>query len=126
MAHETLAAWLDIAVVDAERSRAFYTEILGVSTSAIPMSDEQGSYNDHCVHAVKDGPALAGVCHRRGLNSAVPAAWIPYFRVASLNEAVARAVALGAAVIDGPRDCAGTHIAIVRDLDGAVFGLVGA
>lgn len=90
------------------------------------MSDAQGSYNEHRLDAVPDGLALAGVCHRRGLNSAVPAAYIPYFRVASLDAVVARAVALRAAVIDGPRHCAGTHIAIVRDLDGAVFGLVGA
>ncbi len=127
MATETLAAWLDLTVQDAERSRSFYAEILGVSTTAVGMHDARGAYSDHCLHAVSEGPALGGICHARGANTALPAMWIPYFAVARLDEALARATTLGATIIDGPRSCtASQRMAFVRDLDGAVFALVGA
>ncbi len=129
MSNETLAQWLDLTVADAARARSFYADVLGVNSCAIALSDARGAYSDFCLHAGDPAttPPLAGVCHARGDNANIPPQWIPYFRVAELTIACARAVERGATIFDGPRGCGGTdRVAFVRDPDGAVFAIVGA
>jgi predicted enzyme related to lactoylglutathione lyase len=49
--------------------------------------------------------------------------WMPYFTVASLDEALARASSGGGSVPMGPFDLPGGRIAIVRDPQRALFGI---
>ena len=67
MSNETLAGWLDLTVPDASRARSFYAQVLGVSHSAVAMSDARGDYADFCLHVGDPAvtPPLAGVCHAR-------------------------------------------------------------
>lgn len=126
MANETLAAWLDLTVPDAARSRAFYEAVLGVATSAIPVGRGEDGYEDFCLHAEEGGPPGAGVCHARGDNAGLPPVWMPYFRVASVDEAFARAIAGGATSVREPATCPWGRMAFLRDPDGATFAIVAA
>lgn len=93
------------------------------------MQDARGTYEDFCLHSgnTEDAPPLAGVCHARGANSAIPPIWIPYFVVEDLAQALTRAKEQGGEVFDGPRSCGGAQqMAFIRDLDGATFALVGS
>ncbi len=125
---ETLAGWLDLTVPDAVRAREFYASVLGLGTSGVPMRDAAGEYEDFCLHSgdPATSPPLAGVCHKRGANASAHVGWIPYFAVDGLDEAIARATSRGGERFDGPRGCGGDQrMVFLRDLDGAVFALVG-
>jgi predicted enzyme related to lactoylglutathione lyase len=124
MANETLAAWIDLTVPDAARSRAFYADVLGVATSGIPVGGEDARYEDFCLHREEGGAPLAGVCHARGDNAGLPPVWIPYFTVASVDDAFARAIERGASAVRAPSTCGWGRMAFVRDPDGAVFAIV--
>jgi len=109
--------WVDLTVDDALTLRDFYSAVVGWSVENVPMGD----YDDFCM---KDpgGGTRAGICHRRGPNSAVPAQWIAYFVVADLAQSLAEVAARGGTVVAPPRG-AGGRFAIVRDPAGAVCAL---
>jgi predicted enzyme related to lactoylglutathione lyase len=50
--------------------------------------------------------------------------WMPYFAVASVAEALARASSAGGEALAGPLDIPAGHIAILRDPQGAVLGIL--
>ena len=52
-----------------------------------------------------------------------PPHWLPYFTVPSCDGAVARVQELGGEALAGPFDVPQGRIAVVRDPQGAVFGL---
>ncbi len=127
---ETLASWLDLTVPNAVRAKEFYCAVLGTTTSAIAMKDHKGEYEDFCLYpcaksgADADAGPGAGVCHARGANADVPAVWIPYFTIPNLNHAMDAATQRGGKVIYGPKTCGGSmQIVLIRDPDGATFGL---
>ena len=124
MANETLPAWIDLSVSDAARSRVFYTDVLGVASSAISVGHEGSTHEDFFLHREEGGPPLAGVCHARGENAALPPLWIPYFTVASVDESFERAVKRGAVAVRPPLTCGWGRMAFLRDPDGAVFAIV--
>jgi len=53
----------------------------------------------------------------------VPPHWMPYFTVASADEGIARASDSGGTGLAGPVDIPAGRIAIVRDPQGAIFGI---
>ena len=58
------------------------------------------------------------------IEQGVPSHWTPYFSVANVDEAAARAARLGAAVIVEPFRVEGiTRVSLVADTGGALFGL---
>jgi predicted enzyme related to lactoylglutathione lyase len=124
MANETLAAWIDLTVPDATRSRGFYADVLGVATGAVPIGSGDERYEDYFLQRAEDGAPLAGVCNARGANEGLPPVWIPYFTVASVDESFARALARGAAAIREPSTCGWGRMAFLRDPDGAVFAII--
>jgi predicted enzyme related to lactoylglutathione lyase len=113
--------WVDLTVPDAVTVRDFYTSVLGVETSAVPMGD----YEDFCLHPAGGGDAVAGVCHARGPNSDLPAAWMVYFLVADVEKSVAECRARGGVVVREPKRLGeyGT-LAVIRDPAGAVCALM--
>jgi predicted enzyme related to lactoylglutathione lyase len=82
-----------------------------------------GDYEDYVMNDASGTP-VAGVCHRRGANSKMPARWILYITVADLAAAVEQATKLGAKLLDGPRQ-AGPHgtFAVLEDPAGATFAV---
>jgi predicted enzyme related to lactoylglutathione lyase len=107
--------WTDLTVPDAAEVRDFYTDVAGWRAHEQPMA---GGYTDF-IMSLPDGEPVGGICYRRGPNAAVPAAWLPYVRVADLDEALGRVRARGGRVIDGPR----TGFAVVADPAGAHVAL---
>jgi len=110
--------WLDLTVDDAETTRSFYEQVVGWTSAPVSM----GEYDDHVVHDSEGNP-VAGICHRRGGNSNLPPAWLPYVNVESLDAALEKVVALGGAVLDGPKDAGDIRYAIIRDPAGAFLAI---
>lgn len=105
--------WLDLTVDDAEGLRDFYSAVVGWSHEPVSMGD----YDDHVMTAA-DGTHTAGVCNRRGMNSAALPQWMVYIVVAELDASVAEVEARGGEVIERR-----TAFAVIRDPAGAVCAL---
>lgn len=112
--------WVDLTVPEADSLRAFYERVAGWSSSPVDM----GGYSDYEMLARGTEEPVAGICHAKGVNAKIPAAWMIYITVGDLDESLAAALALGGEVLDGPREMGPTSkMAIVRDPAGAVFAL---
>jgi len=109
--------WIDLTVEDAPALRDFYAAVVGWKPEPVPM----GEYDDYSMTDGRGTPR-AGVCHRRGSNAGLPAAWIAYFVVADLERSLAEVRARGGEVLEPPRG-EGGRFAVVRDPAGAVCAL---
>ena len=109
--------WQDLTVEDAEKVRDFYASVVGWKPEALNL----GAYSDFVMTA--DGAEVAGVCHARGANAELPAAWLIYITVEDLDHSMAECQRLGGAVLGPPRSYAGGRYCIIRDPAGAVCAL---
>jgi len=114
-------AWQDLTVHDAEKVRDFYAAVVGWRPEPVPMT----GYEDYNMVAASTGAPVAGVCHARGANAALPPQWLLYVVVDDLDASLRAARAQGGAVVDGPRGMGEQLFAVVRDPAGAHIGLVG-
>lgn len=112
--------WRDLTIDDAQRVSDFYAHVVGWKSEAVSMGD----YDDFNMLSV-DGQVVAGICHRRGLNSKVPPQWLIYVQVPDVSAAAARCNQHGGQVIDGPREMSGQQFCVIRDPAGAVAALIG-
>ena len=110
--------WTDLTVPDADQVRDFYAAVTGWTPAPVSMGD----YSDYTMSDAS-GNAVAGVCHRRGPNSKIPAAWLIYIIVTDLPASLAECTRLGGEVLDGPRSAGGGQFAVIRDPAGAIAGL---
>ena len=113
--------WLDLTVKNASEVRDFYADVVGWKMSNV----SQGDYDDYCAHLEENGPPVAGICHARGDNAAIPPHWIMYVTVADLDHSLARCQALGGAIVCPTRDL-GSYgsVSVIRDPAGAVLALI--
>ncbi len=112
--------WFDLTVPDAVNIRDFYAAVVGWTTSEVPM----GEYSDYCMHP-PGGEPVAGVCHARGINAGLPAAWLIYVTVADLDACLAKCEQLGGKSLTPVRDMgAYGRMGIIRDPAGAVCALI--
>ena len=114
-------AWTDLTVENAEQLRDFYSQVVGWKTSPQSM----GNYDDYNMMAPESGDTVAGVCHARGSNANIPAQWLVYITVESVNESIKTCIELGGKVIDGPRSMGEDRLCVIQDPAGAVAGLIG-
>ena len=112
--------WRDLTVDDADTVRDFYEQVVGWETKPLAMD----GYDDYVMIARGTGESVAGVCHARGSNAAVPPQWLVYVTVADVVASAARCTELGAEVLDGPRPIGGKPFFVVRDPAGAVLALI--
>ena len=84
-------SWIDLTVSDAEQVRDFYQAVVGWKASPVGM----GEYEDYSMNAPEDGEAVAGVCHARGANAALPPTWMIYIVVDDLEYSMQRCEELG-------------------------------
>jgi hypothetical protein len=112
--------WADLTVPDGSALKDFYEAVVGWTATPLDM----GGYADYLMqHPAGDAP-VAGICHARGANAAVPAQWIVYITVADLDASLAACTARGGAVLTGPRSAGpGARFCIIRDPAGAVCAL---
>jgi predicted enzyme related to lactoylglutathione lyase len=110
---------LDLTTPDAESVRAFYQKVVGWTDEAIEMD----GYNDYCMKPPESESPVAGICHARGSNAALPAQWLIYITVASLDESLKQSAELGGEVMVPTRDAGDGRFAVIRDPAGAVCAL---
>jgi uncharacterized protein len=112
--------WMDLTVGAAETTRDFYRAVVGWTPTAVDM----GGYDDWIMNTPASGMAVSGICHARGANAGMPAQWMAYVTVASLERSLARCAELGGTVLTHVRDM-GAHgrFAVIRDPAGAVLAL---
>ncbi|HLV46814.1 MAG TPA: VOC family protein [Flavobacterium sp.] len=115
--------WRDISVPDAKDLKDFYQKITNWNIDEIPMKDDDGDYADYLMKS-EDGIPVAGICNQRGTNQDIPSGWIMYISVENVQEAVEKAVDLGAEIIKKQIHKDGsTYYAILKDPSGNLFGL---
>lgn len=113
-------AWTDLTVEDADGVRGFYEKVVGWSSGGVDM----GGYEDFNMVAPGTGDPVAGVCHARGSNADMPAAWMVYVIVADLDESMARCRELGGAIVVDAKDVGSMgRYCVIRDPAGAVMAL---
>ncbi len=111
--------WVDLSVENAPKVRDFYQQVIGWSSEGVSMGD----YEDYTM-VTPDGARLAGVCHARGSNADLPAAWLLYINVADLDQSMARCRQLGGEIVSGPRQTPGYGLyCIIRDPAGVACAL---
>jgi predicted enzyme related to lactoylglutathione lyase len=112
--------WIDLTVAAATDVRDFYREVVGWRWTGLDM----GGYEDFCMNLPAGGTTVAGICHARGTNADLPPAWLVYITVADVDRSAARCVALGGAVLAGPRELGGMgRYCVIRDPAGAAAAL---
>ena len=113
-------AWTDVTVADAPALRDFYAAVVGWVARDVDM----GAYSDFNMHVPGDEAPVAGICHARGPNAALPSSWLIYILVPDVAESVRVCEERGGSVIDGPRQL-GTmgRFAVIRDPAGGVVAL---
>jgi hypothetical protein len=112
--------WVDLTVPDAETVRDFYKQVVGWGSLPVSMGD----YNDYCMTPPGSDQPVAGVCHARGVNAALPPQWLIYINVEDLDVSIASCKALGGEVISGPRNFGPeARYAIIKDPAGAACAL---
>lgn len=113
------AAWHDLTVPNASDIAAFYCDVLGVSTAPVSM----GAYDDFNLIPEGEKDPVAGVCHARGRNAGLPAAWLTYFVVRNLEESLHACERHGGTLLAGPASAGGGTYAVIEDPSGAVCAL---
>ena len=112
--------WVDLTVEDATTTKDFYREVVGWTVTDVEM----GGYNDYCVNEPQTGKTVAGICHARGANRALPAAWLVYINVDDLDKSLAKCIELGGELVSQTRDYGGMgRYCVIRDPAGAVAAL---
>jgi predicted enzyme related to lactoylglutathione lyase len=84
--------WADLTVKDAGGVAEFYEAVLGWKKEGLEA--EGGDFN----MSVGD-KTVAGICHARGANAALPAQWLMYVRVKNVQASVDACQRLGGKVI---------------------------
>ena len=110
--------WTDLTVPDADEVQAFYAQVVGWSSEAVPVDD----YHDYNLTDAEGTPTV-GVCHARGKNAALPASWLIYVSVADLADALAKVAELGGEIVVPIREMGWWRMAVIRDPSGAALAL---
>lgn len=112
-------AWVDLTVADAEAVRDFYRDVVGWEAEGVDMD----GYADFNMVPPGGEAPIAGVCHARGTNADLPAAWLVYLVVEDVGASARRCVERGGEVVVEPRSMAGGRFCVIRDPAGAVAAL---
>ena len=103
--------WSELWADDPEKMASFYKPLGGYEVVRGTVPGESSG-----VHLAKDGAPRAGILRKP---APVPSTWVPYIRVASVADAVARARDAGGKVVIEPMQAHGTNVALVLDPTGA-------
>lgn len=107
--------WRDLMSTDAERARAFYTELFGWSL----QSQDMGDFTYEML--VNKGEQFGGLMPLDPSHG-IPSHWISYIEVPDVDEACATATRLGGSVPVAPMDIPSVgRFAVIADPQGAHF-----
>ena len=112
--------WIDLTVADAEAVRDFYQHVTGWTATPVDM----GGYQDYSRNPPGADQPVAGICHARGVNAALPPVWMIYIIVADLEESIRRCLDRGGKLRTQPQSM-GSHgrFCVIEDPAGAVAGI---
>jgi predicted enzyme related to lactoylglutathione lyase len=112
--------WNDLVCPDPAAVAPFYRALLDWTVEDVGgWRDEESAAGLYWTITTADGTANGGLLRLPG----APPAWVPYFAVEELDDAVARTQQLGGGVVVEPREVPAGRFATVRDPQGAVFSL---
>jgi predicted enzyme related to lactoylglutathione lyase len=94
---------------------AFYQPLGGYEIAGGAAAGEASG-----VRLVSAGTPRAGIMRKE---AKVPSTWVPYVRVASVADTVARALEAGGSVVRQPMEAHGTVVALLLDPTGAPFAV---
>lgn len=105
-------AWWQRGSPDPEGAEDFYEAVFGWSFTERHVGDRTARVSDVGVLLLPQAPGE-------------PTGWTPWAEVGDLDEALLRIEDLGGTIAHGPEELAGLgRAALVRDPDGAMFGLL--
>lgn len=112
--------WYDLVSQDAEKSKSFYTELLGLETMPIDMGD-----TPYSMFAVAGDPFGGLVDIGASPEMAqIPSHWMMYIEVEDVAAAAARCTELGGKVMKEPDEIPGYgRYAVLEDPTGAFFAV---
>jgi predicted enzyme related to lactoylglutathione lyase len=130
-------AWMDLSVPDAEPVKLFYQAVLGWKSESTDMSHNGEAYQDFTMSnsdnetsqdqssTADSGNAMfmTGICHAKGANKDIPAAWLPYFLVANLDEAIVKVNSLKGSLITEVKSMGADRYIVIKDPAGASCAL---
>ncbi len=108
--------WIELWADDAAKMAAFYKGIGGYEVVDGAAKGESAGFR-----LKSEGYARAGILPKPAKK--MPTTWIPYVRVANVDDTVARASAAGARTVMKPAQAHGTSMAILVDPTGAPFAV---
>ena len=111
--------WHELHTNDYPAAVAFYERAFGWSTES--MSDTEEFRYTNLVH---DGDELAGIFDASGSLDGAPSNWQVYFGVRDTDREMARAIELGAKLVQPPQDSPYGRWAALTDTTGAYFNLI--
>lgn len=111
--------WVELATTDAAAARKFYSNLFGWAANEVPM----GADFYYTLFQLDGKDAAGGFpLMKEQLDRGVPPHWMLYLRVASSDDAFAKAISLGAKQIMAPFDVPNVgRMSIVHDPTGAVI-----
>lgn len=114
--------WFDLTVPDAEKIKQFYSNVIGWKSEPVPMANN--TYSDFNMKAPNSGLTVTGICNSRGANADLPAQWLLYINVASVDKSIEKCKNSGGKIIAGPK-IIGNYgkYCVIEDPAGAVCAL---
>jgi predicted enzyme related to lactoylglutathione lyase len=113
--------WTELNTRDTKKAEKFYADVFGWSSKT---SDAGGmAYTEF---KVGDASVAGMMAMSPGVPAAVPSYWMPYFHVEDIDKAFADATKLGAETVMPVGEAPNLRYAIVKDPQGAIFGLLQA
>ena len=115
-------SWADLATPDPEGSKAFYTEILGLTATDMPV--QPGMVYSMLAKGGSNACAIYQMPEEMEQMTGGHPVWNSYFTVESADDAAARVAELGGGVMMGPVDVFDSgRMVVSRDPTGAVFSV---
>ena len=113
--------WAELNARGIERAIPFYREVFGWT----PQTRDTGPGMPPYTEFQLGGRSIAGGTEMHPMVPAgVPSYWLVYFAVADVDRSFRTAIEAGAHEMVAPRDFPGGRLAILRDPQGAAFGLM--
>lgn len=118
MADQGNFVWNELATIEPERAKAFYSATLGWDFEELDLGG--GPY----WIAKKDGKVVGGLGPLgSGPSGTSHSSWLAFIEVDHLDERIERARGLGAQIVDEPADVPNVgRVAALRDPTGALIG----
>jgi hypothetical protein len=113
-------AWFDLTVDNAVEVKDFYTSVVGWQSNPVSM----GEYDDYAMQTPDTNTGVAGVCHKKTVNKALPSQWLMYIKVADLESSIQQVKEKGGNVLTEVKKLSDTsRYTVIQDPAGAVCAI---